>query len=317
MKSIIRKVMSHPDIAAKPPILVDIGASGSLPTHWRLLAPYSICIAFDADTREFDVVEVKDNLWKKLFLLNRLVAAKTVDEVDFHLTKSPYCSSALRPNEVALQPWAFSRLFDLQEIVKLSAVDLRSVLETIGIDYIDWYKTDTQGTDLRIFDALPKTTINKIIAADFEPGIIDAYVGEDKLHQLMAYMDRHSFWVSDMHIKGSQRISKDELSKLNYFQRRSIESFLKTAPGWCEISYLNTFDSAVMNCRDYLLGWVFSTIRREHGFAMHLATVGRSKFQTPLFDDLYAFSRKSLSGGYLRFAAKVARKLGRAIFGGA
>ena len=152
-------------------------------------------------------------------------------------------------------------------------------------------------------------------AAEFEPGIIDAYDGEDKLHQLMAYMDSRPFWVSHMDIKGSQRIEQDEFEKLNYLQRRSIDSFLKTAPGWCEISYINTFKIDVTDCRHYLLGWLFATIKREHGFAMQLAKAGSKRFHDPLFNDLHSFSRRSFSGGYLKFAAKAARKIGRSILG--
>jgi len=51
----------------------------------------------------------------------------------------------------------------------------------------------------------------KILVADFEPGIIDAYEGEDKLHQLMAYMDKDPFWVSSMEIKGTKRILSSDL----------------------------------------------------------------------------------------------------------
>ncbi len=61
------------------------------------------------------------------------------------------------------------------------------------MDYIDGYKTDSQGTDLRIFNSLPKEIINKILLAEFEPGIIDAYQGEDKLHHLLAHMEKEPF----------------------------------------------------------------------------------------------------------------------------
>ena len=49
--------MAHPDLISRPPILVDVGASAGLPVDWELIAPYSICIAFDADTRDFSISE--------------------------------------------------------------------------------------------------------------------------------------------------------------------------------------------------------------------------------------------------------------------
>lgn len=306
--------MEHPSLQNQPPVLVDIGASGALPQQWKLLAPYSICVAFDADTRDFVVNESENGEWKKLYSLNRLVAAKAVDEVEFYLTKSPYCSSTLHPDNEALKPWAFRQLFEVEKVVRMPAIDLQTALARIGLDYIDWYKTDSQGTDLRIFDALPGKTLEGIIAAEFEPGIIDAYIGEDKLHQLMAYMDKRPFWVSDMAINGSQRIDQDELTGLNHIQRNYIGKFLKTAPGWCEISYLNTLSNAEMTCREYLLAWVFSTIMGEHGFGLHVAKNGGIRFQEPLFNELHDISRKSLASKsrYIQvFATKVFWKITR------
>ena len=303
--------MTHPSLLSSPPVLVDIGASGTIHKKWNLIAKYAICIAFDADSRDFEICESEDKGWRKLYSMNRLVASEAAEEMDFYLTHSPHCSSSLAPDQKALEPWAFRTLFEVDKVVKLPAVDLHSVLEKIGITYIDWYKTDSQGTDLRIFDALPKSIIRKIISADFEPGIIDAYMGEDKLHQLMAYMDKQPFWVSHMEVKGSQRIDQDDLQNLNYLKRRFISSFLKTAPGWCEISYINKLSDKEMSCREYLLGWVFATMKGEHGFAIQSAKDGAIKFEEPLFNELHNISQNSLSSasGVFKVAIKASKKV--------
>ena len=57
MKTIINKILSRPELQKQPPILIDIGASGSLHPKWRKIAEYSWCIAFDADQRDFQFVE--------------------------------------------------------------------------------------------------------------------------------------------------------------------------------------------------------------------------------------------------------------------
>ena len=310
MASIIHDVMTHSSLLSSPPVLVDIGASGTIHKKWNPIAKYAICIAFDADSRDFEICESEDKGWRKLYSMNRLVASEAAEEMDFYLTHSPHCSSSLAPDQKALEPWAFSPLFEVDKVVKLPAVDLHSVLEKIGITYIDWYKTDSQGTDLRIFDALPKSIIRKIISADFEPGIIDAYMGEDKLYQLMAYMDKQPFWVSHMEVKGSQRIDQDDLQNLNYLKRRFISFFLKTAPGWCEISYINKLSDKEMTCRENLLGWVFATMKGEHGFAIQAAKDGAIKFEEPLFNELHNISYNSLSSasGVFKVAVKASKK---------
>ena len=307
--------MAHPDLISRPPILVDVGASAGLPVDWSLIAPYSICIAFDADTRDFSISESESKGYKKLYLLNRLVASKTKDSTSFFLTRSPHCSSSLKPDENSIKSWAFNKMFDIENIVDMPADTLTNLLITIGVDYIDWFKIDSQGTDLRIFKSLPLNIIEKIIVAEFEPGIINAYIGEDKLHQLMNYMDKKPFWISSMKIKGSQRIDQNDLVDLNMLQSKSIDSFLKMAPGWCEISYINNLENDNLSRRDLLLSWVFSSIKEEHGFALRAAKIGLIKFNEKLFNELINSSKNSLSSGYIRLGRKIVQKIGRIIAG--
>jgi hypothetical protein len=54
---IIKTILESDYFAAAPPVLVDIGASGEINTKWKPIAPYSICIAFDADDREFHITK--------------------------------------------------------------------------------------------------------------------------------------------------------------------------------------------------------------------------------------------------------------------
>ena len=115
-----------------------------------------------------------------------------------------------------MEPWAFSQLFNVVDTIKLPATDIKTALKETGLEYIDWFKTDSQGTDLRIFCSIPEKISNNILTAEFEPGIIDAMKGEDKLHSLMAYMDTKPFWVTNMEIFGSNRISKKDFFSLNF-----------------------------------------------------------------------------------------------------
>ena len=311
MASIIHDVMTHSSLLSSPPVLVDIGASGTIHKKWNPIAKYAICIAFDADSRDFEICESENKGWRKLYSMNRLVTSESAEEVDFYLTKSPHCSSSLAPDQKALEPWAFSPLFEVDHIVKLPSVDLQSALLKVDVDYIDGYKTDSQGTDLRIFNSLPKEIINKILLAEFEPGIIDAYQGEDKLHNLLAHMEKEPFWISNMEIKGSQRINHLDLKSLNYFQQRSIESFLKMAPGWCEISYLNKMEQSEMTLREYFLAWVFASLNAEHGFALFVAKKGYELFGDKLLLKLKNKSMKELSSGYFHLSFKLLKRIAR------
>jgi hypothetical protein len=286
---------------------VDIGASGQLPAVWGMLAPHSICLAFDADSRDFRVDESAPGEWKRLIKLNRLVAEKSAESVDFFLTKSPHCSSRLEPDNAALEPWEFSELFEVERKISLPAISLPQALSELGIGYIDWFKTDSQGTDLRIFASLSGDVIDRIIVADFEPGILDAYHGEDKLFSLMSFMSKRPFFVSDLDVKGTQRIGSKALSSLGSLDRKFIGRLLRKSPGWAEISYLNTFTGNAYPKRELLLGWIFASIQGQHGHALAIAEKGMSAHGDPLFEECRRTSVSRLRQRYPSVALRAAK----------
>src|SRR5829696_6855701 len=102
---IIQDILQSEYFANKPPVLIDIGASGEINAKWKPIAPYSVCIAFDADDRDFQVNENTNAGYKKLISLNRIVTAGQSRNQTFFLTASPYCSSLLEPDNEKLTPW--------------------------------------------------------------------------------------------------------------------------------------------------------------------------------------------------------------------
>ena len=227
--------------------------------------------------------------------------------MQFYLTRSPYCSSALPPDNPRLEPWAFRDLFVVESRTWLGAVGLRQVLDQLGIREIDWYKSDSQGMDLRIFASLGDELIDQVIVADFEPGIIDAYAGEDKLFALMAYMDRRPFFMSDMKVGGSQRLDRASQEALTGLQERFLSSILKICPGWAEVSYLNDF-SGSRSRRKFLLGWVFATIKQQDGHALAIASRGLGEFGDSIFEECRRASVAQIRKRYPRLAMHILKR---------
>ena len=187
-------------------------------------------------------------------------------------------------------------------------------MKEVGLKYIDWFKTDSQGTDLRIYRSIGEEIRSNIITAEFEPGIIDAMQGEDKLHALMQYMDEEPFWISSMGIHGSYRISQNDLQSLNFIQRRLLKSFLKQAPGWCEIVYINNMESNNLTIRHFLLAWLFATINGEHGFGLLLSRKGFELFEDQIFLLMKKISYNKINYGYITFFKDIIIRIVRFIF---
>ncbi len=277
---IIDKIMRSEYFRDQPPVLIDIGASGGVHSKWKYISKYSYCVAFDADDREFQISEQSNQNYKKFIHVNRIVAATPSDNIPFYLTNSPFCSSMLEPDEEKLSPWLFKPLFDIKKITDLPAVTLEETLQSANISYIDWFKVDTQGTDLRLYKSLPSKIQETVLLAEFEPGIMDAYKNEDKLYAVMQEMHTQGFWLSSMNVKGTQRLQNSYAKQIGGFLSERI---IRSSPGWAELTYLRSPEH--LSIRSLLLMIVFALLERQYGFALELADKGILQYKNPLLDE--------------------------------
>lgn len=309
--NIVSEILRRDEFKDNPPVLVDIGASGAIHPKWRKIAPYAVCIAFDADDREMGYAVHESKGFRKLYVINRIVVADQASSAQFYLTKSPYCSSLLKPDKQSLDQWSFAGLFDIDRIADLETVTLQSVLNKLGIRKIDWFKTDSQGTDLRLFSSLGDDLVRRVLMAEFEPGIIDAYEGEDKLRDLMTFMDKQPFWMCSLDVKGTQRISREIYeNKFSVIERRLLNLIMKIAPGWGEVAYINTFTGTAdyLDKRDYLLGWIIASIEKHHGFALEIALRASKRFDDPVFTAMQEHTCRIIKREYIKLPFYLLRR---------
>jgi hypothetical protein len=301
----IDTILSRPEFQTEPPVLVDIGASGQLHSRWKSFAKYAICIAFDADDRDFGYVESESSHFRKLYTFNHIVteSSQTGTEADtrnFYLTVSPHCSSLLKPRPDLIQEYAFAPKFEPTKVVQLKTRSLRSTLDSLNINRVDWFKTDSQGTDLRLFRDLGDDRAKRVLTAEFEPGIASIYEGEDKLFRVLQYMDETgSHWLAELLPKGSPRITPALLDSFSSqpLVKKFVLFSLKNSAVWGEMTYLNQFvDNSLLTQRDLLLGWVFATTLKQHGFALILTQKAKVRFQDPIFSEMEKYSRRRIWG---------------------
>lgn len=266
------------------PVLLDIGASGGPPSVWAPIAHRSTYIGFDPDRR--DLADVRDGQYARSIIVNEAVtSAQKQTDVNFYLTHSPHCSSTLPPDTKALADYLFSDLFAVEREVSVRASSLGAVLDRLDLPGVDWFKTDSQGTDLRLFQSLPGEAQKKVFAVDIEPGLIDAYKGEDLFVNAHASLLDSGFWLSSLDVKGSVRMKRTTLERVAGRRPRlrdaDIYRSVGPSPGWCEARYLRTLESLEdRNAleRDYALLWVFAVIERQWGFALDIAGVFEERF---------------------------------------
>jgi hypothetical protein len=192
--------------AAKPIVLVDVGASGTPPKEWRSIAEMSSFVGFDADLRELR----EDNAFgfRRFVMINMAVVDTERQEIELHLTASPHCSSMLKPNMANLANYGCTELFEVEKITRIAATRLDAALRSVGLSHVDWLKLDTQGKDLDIYRSLGRPEAKGVLAVDIEPGVIDFYEGENTFAPAHVYLVDDGFWLARANVQQFSRISK-------------------------------------------------------------------------------------------------------------
>lgn len=277
--ALVDRILASPEFAERPPVLVDVGASGGIHASWASIARYSVCIGFDPDDRDFSTADDSRG-FRSCHVERAIVTDRDAPAAVVHLTKSPYCSSTLRPRGEVLAGYAHAGLFEVVGEATVPSMRLETVLAKHGLPAIDWLKTDSQGLDLRVVGSLTPTQRRRLLVVELEPGIMNGYEGEDKLEDVLKAFSVPDFWCASLVAKGAVRGQPAVLAKyLGEPMLQSLPVTERTGAGWAEVEYINTFvEPSLHTVRDVLLGWVFATLRGHHAFALELADVGCREF---------------------------------------
>lgn len=283
-------------------VLVDVGASGEIPPQWATLAPYSHYVGFDPDLRE--IVHPESTPFAKAVMMNLAVTDQpTQTSLQFHLTHSPFCSSTLLPNHAALEQYLYAHLFAVESTTTVQASTLDAVLDQLAIPYAHWLKLDSQGTDVRLFQSLHEERRHKVLAVDVEPGLLDAYQGEDLFPTAHQTLTQQGFWLSHLAVQGTVRGQASTLAKTLGFtpdQLKHYQRALKTSPGWCEARYLRTvawLEAHHATWDEYLLLAIFACVDNQLAFALDVLTTAQQQHKqtTPLYGEVVSAIREALA----------------------
>lgn len=123
------------------PVLVDVGASAGSPGMWTPIAPQSVYIGFDPDLRAMS--DKSGGEYSREVIVNEAVTNDAdATEVEFTLTRFPYCSSTLEPDTDSLSNYHFRDFFIPEKRSRVRATTLGAVMQRLGLPWLDWLKTD-------------------------------------------------------------------------------------------------------------------------------------------------------------------------------
>jgi hypothetical protein len=313
--SMIDRVFAEAEMRDDPPVLVDVGAAGGVHAPWRRIARHCIGVGFDGDTRETAALSRAHQMFRRWVFIPGLAAATAPADgkLPFHLTRSPQCSSLLRPDAAGLAEWAFADIFSVTEQRPVAAGTLEAGLQRHRLGRIDWLKCDTQGTDLRLFLSLPEAWRHRTLLIEMEPGLIDAYEGEDRLGEVLERMRPEPFWLAGFDVQKTARGRPGLLeAHLGEGGAARYRRLTRTAPGWANLAYLRDFarQPDVLDRRAHLLGWVFATLTAQPAAALAIAEAGMRAGHGEFFCELAAASVRTIRRGvWLGFLRAALRRL--------
>lgn len=322
-KKIIREISQHESIIEHPPVLLDVGASGKMNPCWKAISDFSVCILFDADNRDFKYKTEESGEFGKTIKVNKILTEKSTGKKElFYLTKSPHCSSKLEPNESVLKDFHYSPLFDVVEKATIDTIDLPTILNDLSLNYIDWFKTDSQGTDLRLFKSIDESIQNQIVTLEFEPGFIEFYKGEDRVFDCLNYLEKKKeFFLVEFIVKGPLRIPSNIFDPMfsSQFSKKIATHTYNNVPGWAEMTFMNDLKKLNHTSpRSFIIGWLFSTLQNNHSVASYYARMGMETFQEiDLFEKMEKYSLRRIKYDIYSFSTiwKLIKQVGNKYFG--
>ena len=227
----INLILNQKIFNLNPPILLDLGAGGDPKSDWGVFSEKSHTYKLDAND---NIEKLNDN--NNQTLINETILDKKTS-VNFNITKSIYCSSLLNPNFDETKNWPFKIKFDVKKKIKVKTKTLSQIIIEKKIKNIDWIKLDLQGIDLKIFKSIPAKFRKKIIVVEFEPGLYNFYKNEDKLSDILNYMEKE-YLIEEFKFSSSIRSNYDFFNSLKFLQKKSLHLINKKTKFYTNISFL-------------------------------------------------------------------------------
>jgi len=249
------------------PVLLDLGASAGAPATWSPIASSCVYVGFEPDPRSTDTA---DSGFAQTIIVRAAATDVERPTVPMHLTRSRFCSSTLPPDASSLEKFVFADLFEVDRIEEVPATTLPKALRSHGVSRVHWFKADTQGTDLRLFQSLEDAMRTRVLAVDLEPGLIKAYRGEDFFVDVHAYMTAHGFWLSSMNVGTNTRGSRAICARVfgQAMAADAVPAMFRQTPVCCEARYLRELDSAVLDRDDLAVLATFAAMDSQPLFAL-------------------------------------------------
>ncbi len=175
-----------------PLTLVDVGALDGIKAPWSdIESKHLRTIAFEP--QEDTGAAKADNFGVGLVALYDRQGSATM-----YLTKEPDASSLLEPNQTILNRYGIAKNYEVISTETVSVDTLDNQTDKQGLNFIDFIKLDTQGSELQILNESKQTLMRSVLGVEVEVNFIERYKGQHSFREVDQFLNEHGFEIFDL-----------------------------------------------------------------------------------------------------------------------
>lgn len=175
-----------------PLTLVDVGALDGIKAPWCTIErKYLRTVAFEP--QEDTGATAADDFGVGLVALYDRQGTATM-----YITKEPDASSLLEPNQTILNRYGIAKNYEVVNTLTVSVDTLDNQTVEQGLNFIDFIKLDTQGSELHILNESKKTLTRSVFGVEVEVNFIERYKGQHSFREVDQFLTGHGFEIFDL-----------------------------------------------------------------------------------------------------------------------
>ena len=266
------------------PVLMEVGASGRPLELWDAIAPWSTYLGIGAAAPSADGRDLLR--YANVKVCQAMVSPDgETGRSTFYETEDPIYSSLRRADSEVIASYCSLHHVRVIKSSQTETISLSALLDSVAISRVDWFKTNLNGIDWRLYETLSGRVRNSVLAIDTVLDFLPLYIGQDNTLVHHQEFLRQGFWPSGMLTCGGVRMHIESAQEL---ERRGVADPIalvttshKISPGWAFVRYFRTVQHMeAENCspRDYIVLWCFALLDRQFGFCADLAMSYQKRF---------------------------------------
>ena len=179
----------------EPFVLVDIGARGGAHPRWQALQGHLLEVLFEPEPLARQALQEAGGGGRRV--LDCAVAGNRGTR-DFHVLEWAAGSSLLEPDPAICGRYPYiGDYIRIQKTLQVETRTLDEALEGEGLPAVDFLKLDTQGSELEILMAAPRT-VSSALGMEIEAEFIAQYRGQPLWAEVHAFMSGQGFELMDL-----------------------------------------------------------------------------------------------------------------------